>query len=333
MNILYYGCHEILEYDEVRLFRALGHSVYSLSHLSHQLWKLRPPLPQDAVLSHIFNTTGCINGFQDHCGYVFSRRFLDSIDVVIAMSDASFVENNWTALRSKPVIWRTVGMGIEIQEYILSRHRREGMKIVRYSPSERRNRAYLGEDAVIRFYVQSEHQWQGSDASVLTFSNDFVRRYPEEYAFSTEATCDIPLRIGGSNNDGLTNSIGAVEYERQLAELRDCRAYLYSHGVHIPYTLNFIEAWASGIPVVARDPNKLPPSLDGSYSEIGSLIQDGETGFLVSNPHDANAILNRLLSDHDFAHRIGSSGILAAQSLFGYDTIAAQWKAFLESLK
>ena len=155
------------------------------------------------------------------------------------------------------------------------------MKIVRYSPAERRNKAYLGEDAIIRFYV-NQRNWSGEQASVLTFSNDFARRYPVEYAFALEATRGLDFRVGGAHNRDLPNAIGAVDYERQLREIRQSRAYLYSHGISIPYTLNFIEAWSSGIPIVARDPKRLPPDLSGFYSEIGDLIQDSDDRLLGS---------------------------------------------------
>ena len=95
MNILYYGCHEILEYDEVRLFRALGHSVFSLGVLStRRIGALRPALPQDAKLARLFKESACVNSHQDHKSYVFSSSFMKEIDVVIVMNDASFIENN-----------------------------------------------------------------------------------------------------------------------------------------------------------------------------------------------------------------------------------------------
>ncbi len=332
MRILYYACHEILEYDEVRLFRSLGHQVFSLGAMFYQQFKLRPGLPQDdkrGALMSLFHQEGCCRGATYHSSSV-TRKFVEQFDIVIVMSESGFIMGNWEALKARPVVWRSVGMGVEEQEYLLDRYRTEGLKIVRYSPAERRNKAYLGEDALIRFYVDPDKQWSGKDKQVLTFSNNFVKRYPEEHQFFAAATEGFSCKIGGAFNESLINSIGAVPYHEQNTLYRESRTYFYCHGLHIPYTLNFIEAWSYGIPVVAIDPRSEEISRNLDYSEIGDFIFHGETGFLVKDPHEARSVLQQLLDDHAYASAIGAAGKQAAGSLFGVEKVRSQWDAFLK---
>lgn len=63
MRILYSACHEVLEFDELRMLSNEGHTVFSLgSHFSPSFaGNLRPQLEaaSNAVLFDEFHRTGC----------------------------------------------------------------------------------------------------------------------------------------------------------------------------------------------------------------------------------------------------------------------------------
>ena len=332
MKILYYSCHEILEYDEVRLLRSLGHDVFSIGCCQSQVWKFRPALEQGALeqAADLFERE-CVHG-ADYRSTKISRQFIDCFDAIIVMSEAGFITKNWTLLKDRPVIWRTVGMGVEAQEYLLEAQRAEGLKIVRYSAAERRNPAYLGEDALIRFYVDEAEPWVGDEETILTFANRFADRHPSEFAFFERATTGLRRKIGGAANLGVGGATGSVSNEDQKIFLRDSRAYFYCHGTYIPYTLNFIEAWTAGIPVVAVDPRQEGFGHEIRYAEVPDLILDGETGFLVGDELHARRVLRDLLDDQQLARTISASARSAASALFSRTNAETRWQRFLARL-
>jgi glycosyltransferase involved in cell wall biosynthesis len=136
--------------------------------------------------------------------------------------------------------------------------------------------------------------------------------------------------LGGSGNEGVPNAIGFVDYEEQKRLLRSSRVYLYAAGLTLPYTLNFIEAWMTGIPVVALHPAGI--HRNPGFPEFTRLIRDGDNGFIARTPRQANAILRRLLSDHDLARRIGNAGRRSAIDVFGTERAKIAWKSALETI-
>ena len=106
------------------------------------------------------------------------------------------------------------------------------------------------------------------------------------------------------------------------------RVYLYASGLDIPYTLNFLEAWMTGIPVVVF----APLARKGTYFEIDQLITHGQDGFVCDTVVAARLAVQTLLDDQDRACEVGRRGREKALALFGRDTIAYQWQKLFESI-
>ena len=86
----------------------------------------------------------------------------------------------------------------------------------------------------------------------------------------------------------------------------------------------FLEAAAAGVPSVAGD--------SGGAAEA---VLDGETGLVVRDPSDPTAVadaLDRLISDPRLASRQGQAARHRAESLFGYDVLAARLMQALDGM-
>ena len=208
------------------------------------------------------------------------------------------------------------------------------MKIVRWSARESRVPGYVGHDAIIRAYKNPLEygSWNGDQKNVLTFSNQYQQRYAIEYGIFERVVGQMNFAIGGVGNEGLSNSLGLLTQHGMMQHMRGARAYFYCHSLSVPYTLNFIEAWMTGVPVVALRRDVEIRKADVQYNEISDFITHGVDGFLVKSESQARIIIEQLLDSKDLCRRIGSAGRNSAIRLFSLDKIAGDWKRFLGSL-
>ena len=335
MNILYYSVHHVLEDDEVRLFKALGHNVFCLgvNGLGGSVESYRPPIVFSEVERNLhvqFAVLGGVFTYGDVNRTIIPDAFLDLIDVVIVMHDVNFVRRFWPTIHRRPVIWRTIGQGIELYESMMRPYRDAGMLIVRCSPVELEFAGTLGQDWLVRFAKSSEvfGGWNGATSNLLTFANHFGRRYPDDSRDYAAIVAEFPSILGGSANEGLPGAIGMVGWQEQIDLYRSSRAYLYASGMQIPYTLNFIEAWITGIPLIVHAPNERR----GAFFEIDRLIQDGVNGFVCRDIDSARARAADVLGDQSLAQTIGASGRRAAMAIFDERAAAAAWRIVFEHL-
>lgn len=333
MRILYVSIHEILEYDEVRLLAGLGHQVFPLGyhHLrGAPIGGMRPQVelgPEHAELQDRFAALGCrYDVFDPLDGTVLTPEFVALFDLTIVMMNPYFVHRFAAALSVRPVVLRTIGQGLDQWEADYAALRSWGVRILRYAAVEAEQPGFIGADGLIRFYKDPADflPWRGDHPAVLSFAAGFAERYPAQFAIWQEATSGLPALLGGPGNaDGL----GRVMPAEQTRLLAGCRAYFYCAGLELPYTLNFIEAWMAGIPVVVMDEALVPRT--NRYSEIARLIRPGHDALLARSPTEARIMLQGLLADPVAGERIGAAGRSAAVAHFGREMIAAQWRAFL----
>ncbi len=331
MRILYLSVHQVLEYDEIRVFRRLGHEVFSVGSYLHEEpnFPLRPALDlgeNHGELLRCFQVMGCTYDRSLTKCHV-TEEFVTLFDIVIAMHDIETVARLWPALSVRPVVWRTIGQGLGLPEQTAQRLRAMGLLIVRYSPNEMLSDDYIGADALIRFCKDPSDfaPWQGRERRVVSFVNMFAQRYPTDCVRYGRVTNGLEHVLGGLHNEGLPGAIGAVDAKRQLALLQESRAYLYLSGGGVPYTLTFIEAWMAGIPVVMLE----DMASRSRFDEIPVLLRDNESGIVARSEAEARSALEALLADDALARRIGDAGRADAEALFGWDAVGQQWRALL----
>ncbi len=86
------------------------------------------------------------------------------------------------------------------------------------------------------------------------------------------------------------------------------------------FGISFVEAGASGIPVVG-----------GDSGGVRAAVRDGETGFVV-DPTDigaATAAIGSILRDPSLRSRLGSAGRVAVESHYNWDRVAAETREFV----
>jgi hypothetical protein len=350
-KILYMSCHEILEYDELKLFSELGYQCYSLGAYTQpggEEHRKRPPLKLP------------YNPHFIELALQYDRRkmhpeMLEGIDMVIVMHEPQFLghsrgaaewdeglgEGNWPMFRDfikrgGRVVWRSIGQSVPSVEKKLQPWRDEGLEVVRYSPAEQTIGNYVGADAMIRFYKDPEEfkGWTGQRLHVVNFTQSLKERDRfTGYQTVRDVFGDLPAKVYGPGNDDLgLLSGGLLRYEDQLQTLREARAYFY-HGTYpASYTLSFIEAMMTGTPIVAVGPRYGNGDMFPSQRtyEIPSIIENKVNGFVADNVNTMKQYIGELLHNPQLAKSISAFGRSRAIELFGKSKIKAEWKAFIE---
>lgn len=329
MRILFLSCHSVLEHDEYKLFSELGHEIVSQGSYRNPTkpeGSLRPPISDayyDEKLAPLANFTWDSERIP--------AELIDWCDLIYIMHMPNWLKF-WEKMKGKIVVWRSIGQSVPDVERVIARYRREGLRIVRYSPLERDIPGYVGEDAMIRFYKDpTEFEWNGKKRQVITFAQAMVRRDSSmKFSVFERVTRGFPRKLYGPENAEAGNLWGGfLDWEDQKAELRDSRVFFYTCTQPAQYTLSFVEAFISGIPVVA-----IGRGLAGyRWIETPDLIENGVSGFVSDNLKELRDDAEALLNDHDLAKRIGGAGRKTAMETFGKNKIKEQWRRFFESVR
>lgn len=313
MKIVYYHCHEVLTYNEVKLLRELGHQVQvawqnpknfasypALSPLDFKCG-LRPTIdfdpfePEDA----------------DACIFTYFMHQLDH-------SLQKYASN-------KKKIWRFIGQSNPAKEKKLSMYaKRHNLKLVRYSSLESLIPNFAGQDALIRFNIDDPEygDYNGNNSTILISCNNMLAR---DFECKSQQLLSIvgdrPHLIFGQGNNFSTHCIQA-SYADYKTSLSNSRLYLTAGTIPASYTLGFMEALAAGIPVVVYDNNH-------KLNEMRSIIINGINGFISSDIIELREVCDELLSDIEYAKEIGKKGRETAIKIFGKEAIKEQWKQLL----
>jgi hypothetical protein len=332
MKLLYLSCHAILEYDELKLFEELGVDYFSLGSY------IDPRNPADPIRPALTKEVDPALYNNAPLREAMPRDFIDQFDIIFVMDGSPAVQwigNNWENMKHKRVILRTIGQSNQAREESMKKFKEEGMQVVRYSPREEHIPSYIGSDALIRFYKDPEEfkNWNGNNEEVITFAQNMQARgeFCNTNLYS-QVVQGLPAKIYGPKNEafGVLNG-GFLSYEDMKTKMQNSRAYLYTGTQPASYTLSFMEAFMTGIPMVCIGPshgNSL--KIAGSLYEVGDLIDHGVNGFVSDNADELRGHCRSLLENKDLAENISVRARRKAIDLFGKDGIKKQWKEFLE---
>lgn len=338
MKLLYIGCHETLEYDEVKLFTELGIDVFSYQG-SYMNPSGHESLKRPAISGGIYHEEFAQEAIK-YAKTKIPKEFFDKFDAVMIMHDPNVIVENWDRMKHKSVIWRSIGQSTSHVENMIRRTRYDGMKIARMSPIEERISGYIGSDTMIRFYKDPDDwkDWNGNEKRVINFTQSLLgRRVFCHYDLIHQLMQGFPSLVYGSGNTDLGGLDGGeLSYELMCGTLRDNRVFVYGGTWPSPYTLSFIEAMMTGIPMVcigkqlAEEVVPQPDQID--YYEIPDIIRDGYNGFISNNINELRDNIHQLLENQDLAKSIGENGRKTAIELFGKEKIRSEWEEFFKTL-
>jgi hypothetical protein len=338
MNLLLLLAHSIEEYDQVKLLSELGYDVFSLAGYidpANPHDRKRPPLPdapRHPELKGVVDSLGTPDNLESAKCHL-PEPLLEWAEAIICHHhERRWLGGQWPRLRQFSrnggrVIWRTVGQSATLNEVAMSALRQDGLEIVRYSPKERCIPGYAGADALIRFYKDPEEWagWTGEQEVVTNVTASFLQR-PDttNYQFWEAATRGLPRLPLGRDSETIGGP-GELPLREMQVWLRRARVYLYTGTQTASYTLGFVEAMMTGIPIVSIGPEWFDMLHYGpTLFEACELVGDH-----FDSPAEARDCLREFLADHRLAETVSVRQRRAAIQLFGKEQIAAQWKAFL----
>ena len=213
-RIIYFSMHEILEYDDLKMFSSRGHKLLSLGTF-HQRTDVKG-LFRTAELEffdddalRLFHATGCELGSRK-----ITAEFASQFDVALINNEQDWVLKNVEALKNTLTIFRSVGQSSLADESALAEFP-PNVKIVRYSPIEGQYQGSHPSDAVIYFSkdLSSVPKWVGG-GGVRCFHNSYPSRSnvttPTMSMFN-ELRQDFGVELYGFNNGLLEETMGVAE--------------------------------------------------------------------------------------------------------------------------
>lgn len=335
MNILYLSCHSILEENELKIFHALGHEVFSLNGAYQNPGQ--PGDPKRPSLDIPFNQH--LNDIALQCSKDdIHPELLEWADVVITMHRLDWLEKNWVKIRQHNVVpvWRSIGQSMFDWEKRAARLVPEGLKIVRYSPREINIPNYAGSDAIIRFGVDPNEfdNWNGESEKVHVFGQSVkVRGDFLAYDSIEESTKGFDRVMYGPGNEDIDWSRGVLSFDELKQAYKNTRCAFYTGTIPASYTLTFIEMMMTGTPLVCigKDLFNCDRFFKGQDTyEIPDIIKNEINGFVGDNVIELRAAIKKLLSNKDFATQVSQNARKTALELFDIKDTTLGWKVFLE---
>jgi len=332
MKLLYLSCHSILEYDELRIFKELGIDVFSHGayHNPQNLDDTkRPPL---VIPYH--------KEFSDTT-LLYPKENLDPLlvkwaDTVIVMHVYDWIWKNLKKLKGKRVILRTIGQNITNDEGIIQQLVREGIEIVRYSQKEQTIPGFAGQSVLIRFAKDKNDfgPWTGEQMNVVTVAQSYKQRdFACNYKIFEKATAEYPRKVYGPHNENLGPIYGGCpDYKGLTEQLKKSLIYFYTGTYPASYTLNFIEAAMSGLPMVALgDLLGNSPDFPGQQTyEVADLLKRYEAGLTGDSIEELRKNVKLLFKNVDLRKKLSKNIREMAVDLYDMERAKMQWKKYLK---
>ncbi|PWF42466.1 LPS biosynthesis transferase [Massilia glaciei] len=162
--------------------------------------------------------------------------------------------------------------------------------------------------------------WHGGLERGLVVINHLARRGRRLGGDIFEhARTRVPLDLVGMEAEQL-GGIGEIEHARLPAFAADYR-FLFNPIRYTSLGLAVIEAMMVGVPVVAL-----------ATTEMATVIDDGESGFIDTDVAPLVARMQELLRDRALAARLGANGRRRARERFGIARFGADWNAALQEV-
>lgn len=341
MRIVQCLSHSIEAHDQLKLYTELGYEAVDIGgyinpHSPHD--PKRPALPDVPYFPEVQAAVDAL-GTPDNLGAAQEHipngvlEWLGDDGVIIYHHYLDRLYGQWPHIKDwlrgssrRRVIWRSVGQSVEWNERQAAPFRADGLERVAYSPKEANIPGYSGHDALIRFWKDPDEWqgWTGTEPVVINITQHLAQREPyTNWGFWEEATRGLPRMPLGPGSEAIGGS-GELTYPEMKDWLRKARAYVYTGTQPASYTLGLIEAMMTGIPVISIGPSWMRIFPYGPDLFEGHEIVER----WAATPKEAADWLRNMLGPIA-PEQESFVGRRRAIELFGKDTIALQWAAFL----
>ena len=344
MNVLYISCHAVLEFDELKLLNTIPNlHVRSTGAYAdpRQHPALRPALPDLEVSDdHIRNSFLFNTG-----GHKLNDELLNWADVVIFMHMPEWIHESLDDLDRHGdvrVIYRSIGQSAPNVETMLrnySLHFGSRFSIVRYSPNEQFIKNFQKSDNLIRFYKDPQEFRRteppaASNHILMSTQNGLGRGNFTHTREALEISAGHPRLYVGTNNEDIRDHfdcpIANPDYEELKKVYREARIFLYTGTVPASYTLSFIEALMSGLPIVTISGKMWAKEHLGWISpdvfEAPEIVGPAAT---IHSIEDGQDLLAALMSRNDIIEEWSQFNRDRALELFAFEPIRDQWRQLL----
>ena len=343
LKILYWSCHEILEFDDLRMLTDQGHEVFSLGVYADPAAQglFRRPLPQFFRGDHYKAYCGSTSHGAEDIDPQFAARF----DVAFVNHMPQWIEAAIKCMNGKPIVYRSIGQSNSGSESLL-RPMLGSIKIVRYSEREVNLPGFLPADRVIYFGKPLEDfssSWVGG-GKVVTFHNGYKDRSfasTPSLAQFVELAESGPYELWGASNEGVACSRGMASPAQQVEIYRTCGLYLYVPTVPPSYTLSFMEAMGTGVPILAPTAALIDRTVSVEHRsnagflpqryEIESLL-GGDSRLLFGSVEEIPGKAAFLLGNKEYAAAVSITLRRAFAEIFDARKIGCEWSDFLEEI-
>jgi len=342
MKILYLSCHIVLEYDELRILNQLGHDVTVIGGYidpKNPHVDTRPPLDIDSNEErlqkiHNLHNLNLKRGIPpEKCSYILTKDVVDDYDIIYVMHKIDWLDTNWDVIKNKIVILRTF-LNLGDSEQKIQKYVKQGLKVLRCSPKEREIENYAGEHGIIRFlkYESDFKQRNILYDDVITFGQHVKQRGSWCGAEIIEKISkELPFKIFGPGNEEYNFWGGRLSYEEQLINLSTHSCYFFTGTFPAQYTLSFIEALMTGIPIVSIGKN-LSQTLVSKYPFEVPYILDEINGYYGDEILDIKNKLQLLINNKKLNEEISIKQKMLGKKHFSAEQNMCLWKDFLNSL-
>jgi hypothetical protein len=162
--------------------------------------------------------------------------------------------------------------------------------------------------------------WDGGAPRGIAVINELERRGRRAGAdLFLAARQELPIDLVGLASERV-GGLGAIPHAA-LPRFLSHHRFFFHPARYTSLGLAVIEAMLVGLPVVAP-----------ATTELVTVIEDGRSGIISTDPGRLHAGMRALLDDVELARRLGAEGRRVARARFGMDRFAADWQAFFRDL-
>lgn len=340
--------HSTLEKLDLDVFSELGIDWFSSGvyldpqnpHESNMKGPIDRPYPQDLKDEWLLHNENIPRG-----EITITKEFADRFDVIFINNFTRYLAKNWENIKHKTVIFRTYDGHSGSTESLLKYYQTQRLKVVRLFDFEARLPYAAKADAVISNYVDVKEykDWDGSEEFLLTFQNDFIPRmnakdrlgnliYPG-YKLYLDLIKKHKYKLHGQSNPQELSG-GFLTPEGQLEAYRCNRAYFSLGSKPGPYTYNWLEALAAGIPTISFGMGLGDYHLKeyrNSYI-VPSLIENGVNGFCSDSVNDLDFYISELMLNPNLAKNISKNGRKLVAEKFSKEKNIEEWREFFKCM-